>query len=211
MLVVMPITILSAVLLLLGNRRKSQNGDAVLAMVSVGALAIGYLLMNVFSKTSNLSGDVCSTLFGSTSILTLSVTEVWLTIGMALVVIFMFSFFHNKIFAITFDEPFASATGVPAGVYDLVKAVVTAIVIVLAMNLVGSLLTSALIVFPALTAMRVFKRYRQVIIFSAVFSVICAVLGILVSILYSTPVGATIVAVNIVTYLLFTLIKALWR
>ena len=211
MLIVMPVTILSAILLLRKNGTKNVRGDAALAMISVGALALGYLILNVFSKSANLSGDVCSTLFGSTSILTLKISEVWLCVGMSVVVLVVFTLFYNKIFAITFDESFASATGTPTGVYDLVVAVVTAMVIVLAMNLVGSLLTSALIVFPTLSAMRVFKSYKRVVICSAALSVCCAVLGILFSILASTPVGATIVATDILAFMIFSGIGTLRR
>ena len=211
MLIVMPVTILSAILLLRKNGTKNVRGDAALAMISVGALAVGYLILNVFSKSANLSGDVCSTLFGSTSILTLKSSEVWLCVGMSILVLVVFTLFYNKIFAITFDENFASATGTPTGVYDLVVAVVTAVVIVLAMNLVGSLLTSALIVFPTLSAMRVFKSYKRVVICSAALSVLCAVFGILFSILASTPVGATIVAADILAFVFFSGIGILRR
>ena len=211
MLIVMPVTILSAILLLRKNGTKNVRGDAALAMISVGALAVGYLILNVFSKSANLSGDVCSTLFGSTSILTLKASEVWLCVGMSILVLVVFTLFYNKIFAITFDENFASATGTPTGVYDLVVAVVTAVVIVLAMNLVGSLLTSALIVFPTLSAMRVFKSYKRVVICSAALSVLCAVFGILFSILASTPVGATIVAADILAFVSFSGIGILRR
>ena len=211
MLIVMPVTILSAIMLLRKNGTKNVRGDAALAMISVGALAVGYLILNVFSKSANLSGDVCSTLFGSTSILTLKASEVWLCVGMSILVLVVFTLFYNKIFAITFDENFASATGTPTGVYDLVVAVVTAVVIVLAMNLVGSLLTSALIVFPTLSAMRVFKSYKRVVICSAALSVLCAVFGILFSILASTPVGATIVAADILAFVFFSGIGILRR
>lgn len=204
MLIVMPVTILSAILLLRKNGTKNVRGDAALAMISVGALALGYLILNVFSKSANLSGDVCSTLFGSTSILTLKVSEVWLCVGMSALVLVIFTFFYNKIFAVTFDESFAAATGTLTGIYDMIIAVVTAVVIVLAMNLVGSLLTSALIVFPTLSAMRVFKSYKRVVVCSAALSVFCAVFGILFSILVSTPVGATIVAADILAFIIFS-------
>ena len=174
-----------------------HNGD------TVSALAIGYLLMNIFSSSSNLSGDVCTTLFGSTSILTLSTTEVWLCIGLSAVVLAVFVLFYNKVFSVTFDEDFARATGVKASLYNLILAVVIAVIIVLAMNLVGSLLISALVIFPALSAMRVFKSFRSVTICSAVLSVICTLLGICISIVYGTPVGSTIVAVDIVAFGIF--------
>ena len=194
---VMAITIISAVLLLRTGQNAKIRGDAAIAMISVGALAIGYLLMNIFSSSSNLSGDVCSTLFGSTSILTLSLAEVWLSVGMSVLVVAVFILFYNKIFAVTFDEGFAKATGVNTGCYNLLIAVVVAVIIVLAMNLVGSLLISALVIFPALSAMRMFKSFRGVTICAAVLSVFCALLGILASILAGTPVGSTIVAVQI--------------
>ena len=196
---VMVITILSAVLLLRTGQNTKIKGDAAIAMISVGALAIGYLLMNIFSTSSNLSGDVCSTLFGSTSILTLSPAEVWLCVGMSVLVVAVFILFYNKIFAVavTFDESFARAAGTKAGLYNLLIAVVVAVIIVLAMNLVGSLLISALVIFPALSAMRMFKSFRSVTICAAVLSVFCALLGILASILAGTPVGSTIVAVQI--------------
>lgn len=205
MLLVLPVTIISAVLLLCGGEKAKVKGDAAIAMISVGALAIGYLLMNLFPSSSNLSGDVCSTLFGSTSILTLSASEVWLCGILSVLVVLMFALFYQKIFAVTFDEAFARATGTRAGAYNLLIAVMIAVMIVLAMNLVGSLLISALIIFPALSAMRVFKSFRAVIICSAIVSVVCAAGGILVSILADTPVGSTIVAVDIAAFLIFSL------
>ncbi|MBR1810213.1 MAG: metal ABC transporter permease [Clostridia bacterium] len=198
---VLAVTILCAVLLLRTGQHAKIKGDAIIAMISVGALAIGYLIMNKFSTSSNLSGDVCSTLFGSTSILTLTKTDVVLSIVLSVVVTAAFVLFYNKIFAVTFDEDFAKATGTKAGIYNLIIAVIIAVIIVLAMNLVGSLLISALVIFPALSAMRMFKSFRSVTICSAVFSVVCAVLGILISIVDGTPVGSTIVAVDIVGFL----------
>lgn len=210
MLLVLPVTILSAVLLLRGGQNSRINGDASVAMISVGALAIGYLLMNLFSTSSNLSGDVCTTLFGSTSILTLSKTEVWLCIVLSVMVVVAFLFFYNKIFCITFDEAFARATGTKAGLYNLLIAIIIAIIIVLAMNLVGSLLISALVIFPALSAMRVFRSFRSVTICSAVLSVCCSSVGILVSILGGTPVGSTIVAINILAFAIFSLVGIIY-
>ena len=203
---IMTITVLSAILLLRTGQHTKIKGDAAVAMISVGSLAIGYLLMNIFSKSSNLSGDVCSTLFGSTSILTLSETEVWVSVILSVIVVAVFILFYNKIFAVTFDEDFAVATGTRAGLYNLLISVVIAVIIVLAMNLVGSLLISALVIFPALSAMRVFKTFKSVTVCSAVFSVSCAALGMLVSIIAGTPVGSTIVAVDIVAFALFSLL-----
>ena len=196
------ITVVCAVLLLRTGQNTKIKGDAAVAMVSVGALAIGYLLMNLFSASSNLSGDVCVTLFGSTSILTLSRSEVWLCVGLSAAVVAVFLLYYNKIFAVTFDEDFAKAVGTKADLYNLLLAVTTAVVIVLAMNLVGSLLISALVIFPALSAMRVFQSFRAVTLCSAVLSVSCAALGILIAILAGTPVGSTIVAVDILAFLL---------
>ena len=203
MLLVFPVTILCAILLLRTGQNTKIKGDAAIAMISVGALAIGYLIMNLFSASSNVSGDVCSTLFGSTSILTLTQGEVWLCAILSLIVIALFILFYNKIFAVTFDENFALSAGTNANAYNLLIAIIIAIIIVLAMNLVGSLLISAVVIFPALSAMRVFRNFRAVTICSAILSVSCAFFGILLSILASTPVGSTIVAVNIVAFALF--------
>ena len=200
------ITIVSAILLLRTGQNTKIKGDAAIAMISVGSLAIGYLLMNLFSTSSNLSGDVCSTLFGSTSILTLTRTEVRLCVVLSVIVAAIFILFYNKIFAVTFDESFAKAVGTKADRYNLLIAVTTAVVIVLAMNLVGSLLISALIIFPALSAMRVYQNFRAVTICSAMLSVCCAALGILISILAGTPVGSTIVAVDLAAFFVFSLL-----
>ena len=205
MTVAMPVTIVAAVVLLGLNSNGKIKGDAAIAMISVGALALGYLLLNVFQTASNVSGDVCSTLFGSTSILTLSVSDVWLCVGLAILVILTFVIFYHKIFAVTFDEEFARATGTNVRAYNILIAVVTAVVIVLAMNLVGALLISALIIFPALSAMRVFKSFRAVMASAAVISVLCSVLGILASVIYGAPVGSTIVAADIVVFAAFSL------
>ena len=200
MLIVMPVTVLSAVLLLRTGQNAKIKGDAAIAMISVGALAFGYLIMNIFSTSSNLTGDVCSTLFGSMSILTLTPTEVLICAILSLVVIVVFVLFYNKIFAVTFDENFAKATGTKADLYNLLIAIIIAVIIVLAMNLVGSLLISALVIFPALSAMRIFRNFKSVTICSAVLSVICSLAGMLISILTGTPVGSTIVAVDVVVF-----------
>lgn len=201
-LVVLPITIVSAILLLRTGQNTKIKGDAAIAMISVAALAFGYLLMNLFSTSSNLSGDVCSTLFGSTSILTLREYEVWLCAILSILVVLFFICFYNKIFAVTFDENFARSAGTKVDLYNLMIAVIIAVIIVLAMNLVGSLLISALIIFPALSAMRLFSSFRSVTICSAIISVICAFSGLIVSILAGTPVGSTIVAVDVLVFCL---------
>lgn len=199
-LVVMPVTIVAAILILRTGQNPRIHGDAAIAMLSVGSLAIGYLIMHLFSTSANISGDVCSTLFGSTSILTLTEAEVWLCVIMSIVVVAVFVFLYNRIFAVTFDEGFAKATGIKTNVYNILIAVITAIIIVLAMNLVGSLLISALVIFPALSAMRVIQNFKGVIIYSAIISVFCALFGIVLSILFSTPVGSTIVAADIAAF-----------
>lgn len=210
--IILPVTVICAVLLLKGGASSKIRGDAAIAMLSVGALAFGYLLMNIFSPSANVSGDVCGTLFGSTSILTLSRGEVILCAVLALVVIALFILLYNKLFAVTFDENFSRATGVNTSAYNMLIAVITAVVIVLAMNLVGSLLISALIVFPALSAMRLYKSFFAVSVFSAVFAAVCTVLGMIISVLAGTPVGATVVAVDIAGFILsYALGRALKR
>ena len=206
MILVLPLTVLSAVLLLRTGQNTRIKGDSAIAMISVSALALGYLLMNLFSTSTNLSGDVCSTLFGSTSILTLRQSDVTLTIVLSVVVIALFLLLYNKLFAVTFDENFSNAVGTNANAYNLLIAVIIAMIIVLAMNLVGSLLISALVVFPAMASMRLFRSFRSVTICSAVFSVICAVLGMLISMLFETPVGSTIVVADLVGFLIFDLV-----
>ena len=205
LIVVLPVTVLCAVLLLKTGTNARIKGDAALAMLSVGSMACGYLLLNMFSASANVSGDVCSTLFGSTSILTLTSADVWVCVIMSVLVILTYVLFYNKIFAVTFDENFARATGVNASAYNLLIAVITAVIIVLAMNLVGALLTSALMIFPALSAMRVFHTFRQVVICSAVIAVVSSALGIIISIMFSSPVGATIVVVDLLVFGVFSL------
>lgn len=211
MYIVLPVTVISAVLLLRSGQDRKINGDAAIAMISVGTLAVGYMLMNLFPSSSNISADVCTTLFGSTSILTLKPEDVIVCIIMSVIVIVTFLLFYHKIFAVTFDESFLKASGVRAEIYDLTIAVVTAMIIVLAMNLVGSLLISALIIFPALSAMRVFRSFRSVVICSAVISVLCSGAGILISVLSGTPVGSTIVVADIAVFFVFCIISPIIR
>ena len=210
-ILVLPVTVICAILLLRTGQNTKIKGDAAIAMISVGTLAIGYLIMNVFSKSSNLAGDVCATLFGSTSILTLNHTDVLLCAALSLLAIVVFLLFYHKIFAVTFDEDFSTATGISANTYNLILAVVIAVVIVLAMNLVGALLISALVIFPALSAMRVFKNFKAVTICSVIVSVVCAIIGILFSIIAGTPVGSTIVAVDIIGFLTFSVMGFITR
>jgi zinc transport system permease protein len=202
MILILPVTIACAVLLLKTGQNAKIKGDAAIAMLSVGALAFGYLIMNIWGASANLTGDVCSTLFGSTSILTLTQGEVIICAVLSVFVVGIFVFLYNKILAITFDENFARATGVSADLYNTATAVMIAVIIVLAMNLVGSLLISALVIFPALSAMNIFRSFLKVTISSAIISVICAFLGIMISILAGTPVGSTIVAADVIAFVL---------
>ena len=205
LLVVMPITVVVAILLLRTDGKKI-NGDAALAMLSVGSLAVGYILLNLFPSSSNVAGDVCSSLFGSSSILTLGQRDVAVSVIMSVAVLLVFLFFYNKIFALTFDSSFMQSVGGNARRYDLMLAVLCAVVISLSMRLVGSLLVSALIIFPAISAMCVFRSFRKCIICSAVIGVTCAALGMILSMLFGTPSGASIVLCDI---LVFFVCKAL--
>lgn len=211
MVLVLPATVAVAVLLLCGGRRRIK-GDAALAMLSVGSLAAGYLILNVLKPSGNLSGDVCGTLFGSYAIVTLTEAEVWLSAVLSVTVCVLFVIGYNRLFSVTFDENFARATGTHAGAYNVALAVVIAVVVVLAMNLVGSLLVSALVIFPALSAMRVCRSFRSVTAFSVLLSVSGALSGIVVSVMMDTPVGATIVAIDSVEFAAcFAVGKALGR
>ena len=209
MLIVMPCTVICAVLLLRTGQNTKIRGDAMIAMVSVGALAVGYLLMSVFSTSAKVAGDVCSTLFGSTSIMTLNLTDVYVCLFVSLAVLVLYVLLYNRLFSVTFDESFAKATGIKAESYNMLTAIVIAIIIALAMNLVGSLLISALVIFPALSAMRLFKSFRSVVICSAITSVLCAAVGILISLIAETPIGPTIVTANIVVFMIFYIIGKL--
>ena len=209
MYLVFPITTVAAILILKSGQNKRVQGDAIVGMISTGALALGYLLMNLFPPTANISGDVCSTLFGSTSILTLSKAEVWLCVIASIIVLIIFVMLYPKIFAVTFDENFSKAIGLKANQINLILAVIIAVIVVLAMNLVGSLLISALVIFPALSVMQLFKSFKAVLIGAAVLSEICTITGMLVAILCSTPVGATIVTVDIIAFVICWLIRTM--
>ena len=207
MFVILPLTVAAAVVLLKKGRNAKIQGDAKIAMISVSSLALGYLLMNRFSASANVSADVCSTLFGSTSILTLTKGEVWLCVILSLLVVLMYVLLHPRIFAVTFDEDFARASGMNTDLYNLLIAVITAVIIVLAMNLVGSLLISALVIFPSITAMLVCHDFRSVTILSAVTSVGCALVGMLLAIVFGTPVGSTIVLCDLILFALVYVIS----
>lgn len=208
MTVALPVTVAVAVLLLLAGEKQLIKGDSAIAMLSASSLAVGYLLLNLFpsSDTGSLSGDVCASLFGSTSMMTLSGTDVWLCVGLSAAVIGFFVIFYHKIFAVTFDEGFATSSGVRVRGYNFLIAAVSGVVIVLAMKLVGALLISSLIIFPALSAMRVFRSFRSVVLCSAVISVMGSLIGLLSALLLSTPTGASVAVVHIVIFLAFTLV-----
>ena len=207
LLIILPITILSAIIILkLGNNKKIK-GDAIIAITSVSCLAFGYLIMSVFPKSSNISGDVCESLFGSTQILSLTLTDLILIITLTIVVIAFFIIFYHKIFAITFDETFAKATGVKTEIYNLFISILIAIVITLAMRLVGSLLISALIIFPTLSAMRYVKSFKKVIILSVIISLITTLVGFILSLQLDTPIGPTIVIVDVIFFIISLIIR----
>ncbi len=210
-LIVLIITVFIALLLLKSGRDRTVRNDAVIAMMSVGALAAGYLSVNVFSSSSNVTADVCTTLFGSTSILTLSLTDVYLSIALSVIVILVYIYMYNRIFAISFDEDFMTATGMNTSRINLILALIIAVIIVLALKLVGSLLISALLIFPAISAMRLFKTFLSVSIAAAVISVFSALVGMLVAILFGTPVGSSIVMINVFIFIVFSLIGFLTK
>ncbi len=200
MILVLPVTIITAIIVLNAKEGAKIKGDAMLALISTGTLAMGYLVINVFSSSANVSGDVCATLFGSTSILTLKLSDVVLSVALSIIVVIVYVLLYNRIFAVTFDEPFLRASGMKTEKYNTVMSILIAVVITLGMKLVGSLLISALIIFPAISSMRLFTEFKKVVISSGVISVLCAILGILSSILLSTPVGCTIILVNIIVF-----------
>ncbi|MBQ3393582.1 MAG: metal ABC transporter permease [Oscillospiraceae bacterium] len=208
---VLAVTVICAVIILKTGQNSNIRGDAVIAMISVSSLALGYLLVNRFSTSANISGDVCTTLFGSTSILTLSKTDVLLCCILSAAVVRVFILMYNRIFAVAFDENFANATGTSADMYNLLIAVITAVIIVLAMKLVGSLLISALVVFPALSAMRVYSSFKSVTVCAAIISVVCALIGLSLSIIYGTPVGSTIVVADLAAFIVFAALGKIRR
>lgn len=208
MAVALPVTVGAAVLLLFASERGVIKGDAAIAMLSAGALSVGYLLLNLFpsANTGKFSEE---TLFGSTSMLTLTATDVWLCVALTAAVLAFFLLFYHKIFAVTFDERFALANGTRVRLYNFLIAAVSGVVIVLAMKLVGALLISALIIFPALSAMRLFRSFRAVVLCAAILSVVGSVTGLLLSILYGTPTGATVVVIHGAIFGIFSLIRVL--
>ena len=197
----LPITVLAAVLLLKIPKSSRVGGDAAVACVSAGSLAFGYLILSLFPTPEGFASDACANLFGQ-GILSISRLDVILCIILGAVLLAFFILFYNRIFAVTFDPDFACATGTRVSLYNTLIAIITGVVTVVAMELVGALLIAALIIFPALSAMRIFKSFRAVAIAGAVMSVICSVLGIFISLLMSTPVGSTVVCVDVVAFAL---------
>ena len=201
LLIVMPLTVAATILLVgFGNRFKKISGDASLAMITVGSLAVGHFAINTFSMRGNITADVSETLFGGMRLLTLQMPDVWQSAAITAIVIAFFAFFYHRIFAVTFDADFMQATGQRPLAYELMLSVITGVVIAMSMNLLGSLLTASLIIFPALSAMRVFKAYKAVIIFSTVAAAVCSLLGIFISILIELPATTTIILVNIAMF-----------
>ena len=202
--VVIPVVILAAVLLLRIRGNSRIKGDAAIALISTSSLAVGVM---VISMTTGMNTDVYNYMFGS--ILAMSDEDVVLSVVMAVIVLALFVFFYHKIFAITFDETFARATGVKADLYNTLIAVLTAVTIVLGMRMMGALLISSLIIFPALTSMRVCRTFKSVMISSAVISVVCLIAGIAVSYVWATPAGASVVMANIAALLVYSVIGML--
>ena len=207
----LPVTIAAALVLMRSGRGAKTGGDAMLAMLSVGAMAAGYLMMNLKPSSSNVSGDVCTTLFGSVSILTLTASDMWISVGLSLAVCILWLFSYHHIFDMTFDESYARASGSSMTLFNTLSAVVVAVVIVISMRLVGTLLVSSLLVVPAIAAMKVAKSFRAVCIVAAVFTVVCSLAGILISVVAGTPVGSTIVAADIVAFLFMSVIGRIIR
>ncbi|MCQ2513008.1 MAG: metal ABC transporter permease [Lachnospiraceae bacterium] len=204
MAVSIPVVIIAAFFLLRLNENTRIKGDAAIALISTGALAIGIL---VVSLTTGVNIDIYNYMFGS--ILAIDMENLWLSIILCLVVIVLFVLFYNRIFAVTFDENFAKATQMRSGIYNMLIALLTAVTIVLGMRLMGALLISALIIFPALTSMRVFKNYKKVTICAAILAVVCFVVGIFLSYIIATPVGATVVVINIIAFIIFYIVGKL--
>ena len=198
--VAIPVVIVAAVLLLRISGSSRIKGDAAIALISTSSLAIGVM---VISMTTGMNTDVYNYMFGS--ILAMSQEDVALSVTLAVVVLALYIFFYQKIFAITFDETFARATGVKSGLYNTLIAVLTAVTIVLGMRMMGALLISSLIIFPALTAMRACRTFRSVTIHAAVISVVCLAAGLLMSYLGGTPAGASVVMANIAALILYSL------
>lgn len=201
-----PVVVVAAFLLLRLSENSKIKGDAAIALISTGAMAIGVM---VISMTTGMNTDVCNYLFGS--ILSMSKSDVKLSVVLSVVVLVMFILFYNRIFSVTFDETFAKATGTNARLYNMVIALLTALIIVLGMRMMGTLLITSLIVFPAITSMRLCKNFKAVIVNSAIISVICLWVGLIISYVYATPTGASIVLCNIIVFFIYWFIQLVKR
>ncbi|MBE7066971.1 MAG: metal ABC transporter permease [Ruminococcaceae bacterium] len=200
MKVAIPVVIIAAIILLRINENSKLKGDAAIAIISTGALALGVVIMSL-GNGSNI--DIYNYMFGS--ILALGKSDVYISIILSIIVIILYIFFYVKIFAVTFDENFSKATGIRTGLYNMLTAVLTALTIVLGMRLMGSLLISALIIFPALSSMRIFRSFKATVISSAILSVVCFCIGLTMSFLYSMPPGASVVCVNIAGFIIYSI------
>jgi ABC-type Mn2+/Zn2+ transport system permease subunit len=196
--IAIPIVTAAAFGLLRISESSRIKGDAAIALISSSALALGVIVISV---TTGMNTDVCNYMFGS--ILAMSQGDVYLSVAVSAVVLVLYVFFYNKIFAVTFDESFARATGTRAGAYNTLIAVLTALTIVVGMRMMGAMLISSLVIFPALTSMRAFRSFRHVVRSSAVLSAVCFFIGIVISFAFSIPAGAGIVAVNLAAFCLF--------
>jgi len=202
--VAIPIVVAAAFLLLRMSENSKIKGDAAIALISTGSLAIGVVII---SQTTGMNTDVCNYLFGS--ILAMAKADVYLSIALSVVVLVLFILFYNKIFIITFDETFAKASGIKTGLYNMLIAFLTALTIVLGMRMMGAMLISSLIIFPALSSMRIFKKFKSVTICAAIISIMCFFTGVFISYLYATPTGASVVTINIIVFILFYLAENL--
>lgn len=205
--ITLPVTVIAAVLILRGGRERRIMGDAAIAMVSVGALAIGYTVMSLRGGAANLGGDVCSALFGSAAILAIERWELIAVSIITLLLVVLVAVFRHRLLFVTHDERVAEATGTRVGAYETAIAIVTAVVIVVGMKLAGALLISALAIFPALSAMRICKSFSRVLVFSAVIGALCAAFGVLLSMFIDTPIGATVAAVDMLVFGIVTVVK----
>ena len=204
--VAIPVVIAAAFLLLRLSENSKIKGDAAVALVSTGSLAVGVIII---SQTTGMNTDVCNYLFGC--ILAMARADVYLSITLSVIVLILFILFYHKLFIITFDETFAKASGIKTGVYNMLIAFLTALTIVLGMRIMGAMLISSLIIFPALSSMRIFKKFKSVTVCSAIISILCFFIGVVISYFYATPTGASVVLVNLIVFVLFWLIETLRR
>lgn len=209
LLISLPIVIVAAFFLLRLSQNSKVNGDAAIALVSTGAIAVGYLLFNITG--SGEPADICSSLFGKSTIINIDNVIVPISLALSIIVLTLFILSFNRIFSITFDENFASATGVKTKRYNLLIALLTAVTIVLGMQLVGAIMISGLIVFPTITAMRVCKSFKSVVVTSGIISVVCFVIGFFAAAVYDFPTGPSVITVNIIVYGAFTIASKLLR